>query len=173
MAMAVLKDLETNVGPLLANLNKTVQEVHGLLTEVRAQRLPEQAGQMAAAVAAQRFPERVGALLERADRMAAQVEGIIAGLAAGHGIAGKVLADDALAGDVAGMVADLKILTAELRRLAPQVPGLARQAGTTLDRADQVLDGVGRHWLLKDLVRPGDPAYATPSGVVAPVEAAP
>ena len=185
LAMAVLRDVKDNLGPMLVKITGLVDESHKLVAEIRAQRLPQQAGELVAALRERQVPQRLDALLERigliaasVERLAQQGEGIASdakrissGLAEGKGIAGKALTDERLAEDLAKLAGDLRAITAELRTAAPAAPALAEGAGTLLDEAQRLVDGLNRHWLLKSYTEPGSGARIVPPGIIDAPEA--
>lgn len=173
MAMSVLKKLDGNLQPMIDRVAGVLDETRGLLAEVRAQRLPERAAGMIDEVRAQHLPERVAALadrvarlMDRADRMAGDAEQLVGGLAAGKGIAGRVLSDEKLAADLAGIAADLRAITAEIRTIAPAAPGLVEGTRGLLDEVHRMVDGLSRHWLLRSYTGPAEPGRLEPSGAV-------
>lgn len=187
MAMAVLRDLEANLGPMMAAVTGLVSESRELVAEIRAQRLPQQAGEMIAGLRERQVPQRLDALLKRIEEIAARTQRLadlaegIAGdarritgnLAQGDGIAGRALSDPRLGADLAALVADLRAIMAEVRRAAPTAPGLAEGASTLLDEVQRLVDGLNRHWLLRAYTDPGTGEHIVPSGVLAPPEAKP
>lgn len=180
MASAVLRDLKDNLGPMLLSITGLVNESHELVAEVRAQKLPQQAGELIAGIRERQVPQRLDALLARIEAVAASAEGsatdirrITAGLADGKGVAGKALTDVQMGEDLAKLAGDLRAITAELRKAAPAAPALAEGAGTLLDEVQRLVDGLNRHWLLKGYTDPGSAERIAPSGIVAPPEARP
>lgn len=187
LAMAVLRDVQLNLGPMMASITGLVDESHKLVAEIRAQRLPQQAGELVAGLRERQVPQRLDALLARievisasVERLAQQGEGIATdakrisgGLAEGKGIAGKALTDQQLAEDLAKLAGDLRAITAELRKAAPAAPALAEGAGTLLDEVQRLVDGLNRHWLLKSYTEPGDGSRIVPPGIIDAPEAKP
>jgi hypothetical protein len=187
LAMAVLRDVKDNLGPMLVKITGLVDESHKLVAEIRAQRLPQQAGELVAGLRERQVPQRLDALLERigliaasVERLAQQGEGIASdakrisgGLAEGKGIAGRALTDQQLAEDLAKLAGDLRAITAELRTAAPAAPALAEGAGTLLDEVQRLVDGLNRHWLLKSYTEPGSGARIVPPGIIDAPEAKP
>lgn len=181
MVMHILRDLETNLDPLLKGTTSTLAESRGLLAEIRAQKLPDRAAGILDEVRASKLPERTVVILERvtaiatrADAIASEAEKLIAGLGAGKGLAGRVLADEKLAADLAGIVADLHAITGEVRSVAPAAPALVNGAQGLLDEVHRLVDGLSRHWLLRSYTGPVEPGRLDPSGAVeAPAGATP
>lgn len=185
LAMAVLRDVKDNLGPMMASITRLVDESQQLVAEVRAQRLPQQAGELVAGLRERQVPQRLDALLARieviaasVERLAQQGEGIAtdakrlsSGLAEGKGIAGKALTDERMAEDLAKLAADLRAITAELRKAAPAAPALAEGASTLLDEVQRLVDGLSRHWLLKSYTEPGDGSRIVPPGIIHAPEA--
>ncbi len=177
MAMHVLQDLEANLGPMMAALTGLVGESHELISEIRAQHLPQQAGAFVAGLAERQVPQRLDALLARIEAIAATTEAtaadakrIAAGLVEGKGIAGKALSDAKLGDDLAGLAADLRAITAELRKVAPTAPALADGTRNLLDEVQRLVDGLNRHWLLRAYTAPGDGERIVPPGIIAAPE---
>lgn len=180
MAMSVLRDVQKNLGPMMVAITGLVEESRQLVIEVRAQRLPQQAGELLAAVRERQVPQRLDALLARIEAIAATGEAVAAdvrrlssGLAEGKGIAGRALSDAQMADDLAKLTADLRAIAAELRKAAPAVPSLAEGGGALLDEVQRLVDGMNRHWLLRGYTEPGDGGRMAPSGIVQPPEAKP
>lgn len=180
MAMAVLKDLEGNLAPMMQSVTALLVESRALVGEVREQRIPQQAGAFIAAVNERQVPQRLDALLARvesiaasADAAAADARRITAGLAEGKGVAGRALNDQRLADDLVALAADLRAIGGELRKASPAAPALAEGAGTLLDEVKRLVDGLNRHWLLRSYTDPGDGERLVPSGLVEPLEATP
>jgi len=187
MATALLRDVKANLGPMMVAITGLVDESHKLVVEIRAQRLPQQAGELVAGLRERQVPQRLDALLARievlsasVERLAQQGEGIATdakrisgGLAEGKGIAGRALTDERLAEDLTKLAADLRAITAELRKAAPAAPALAEGAGTLLDEVQRMVDGLNRHWLLKSYTEPGDGARIVPPGIIDAPEAKP
>lgn len=178
MAMAVLRDLEANLGPLLAAARGMLTEGQAMIAEVRAQRLPQQAGELLNGLRDRRVAERLDALLARTEAIAAAAEAatadarrIAAAVAAGEGLAGRAINDARLGGDVAALAGDLRAITAELRRAAPALPSLAEGGTALLDEVQRLVDGLSRHWLLRAYAAPDDPGLVVPGGIVAPPSA--
>ncbi|MEK7415303.1 MAG: MlaD family protein [Planctomycetota bacterium] len=175
MAMAVLRDLESNLGPLMSSITALVNESRGMVVDVRSQRIPQQAGEFMASLKEQKVPERAAALLARAEQISAHMEGIAAaaerlatGLDQGRGLAGKALRDENLATDLTRLAHDLRAITAEIRRASPAIPQLTDNVGTLLTEVQRLVDGINRHWLLRSYTDIGDPTRLIPSGIVAP-----
>lgn len=180
MAVALLRDLQRNLGPMMAAITGLVEESRKLVAEVREQRLPQQAGELIAGMRERQVPQRLDALLARIEAIAATGEAVAAdvrrlgaGLAEGRGIAGKALTDQRFADDLARIVADLRAIAGELRRAAPAAPALAEGAGSLLDEVQRLVDGLNRHWLLRGYTEPGDGGRIAPAGIVQPPEAKP
>ena len=173
MAQRVLSALEANLGPMLSAITSLVTESRDLVKEIREQRLPQQAGELIAGVRERQVPQRLDALLARieviattAEAISADAKRLSAGVAAGQGIAGKALTDAKFAEDIAGLVADLRAISGELRKAAPTAPGLAEGAGNLLDEVQRLIDGLNRHWLLKSYVEPGSSERIVPPGII-------
>jgi len=125
------------------------------------------------------------------------VNGIVKGLEAGEGPAGKLLRDQAMAEEIEGAVRRVNELldqvnvimttvaeaTAPLPRMVDRIageledaPGLVYQTQATLQEVEALLNGLQRHWLLrrymeKDLRSPDlrvDPSVLVGAGGVAP-----
>jgi len=180
IAKKVLLAVEENLGPMMAGVTGLVTETRALVEEVRAQRLPQQAGELLAGMRERQVPQRLDALLARIETVATAAEAIAGdarrisgGLAEGRGLAGRALADDRLAADLTAIVADLRAITGELRSAAPTAPGLAEGAATLLDEVQRLVDGLNRHWLLKGYTEPGDGGRIAPPGIVEPPEVLP
>ncbi len=187
LAMAVLRDVKDNLGPMMVKISGLVEESHKLVAEIRGQRLPQQAGELIAALRERQVPQRLDALLARSEVIAASVgrlaqqsesiatdaKRISGGLAEGKGIAGRALTDERLAEDLAKLAGDLRAITAELRKAAPAAPALAEGAGTLLDEVQRLVDGLNRHWLLKSYTEPGDGSRIVPPGIIDAPEAKP
>jgi hypothetical protein len=190
MAQAVLRDLESNLGPMMSAITGLVQESRDLVKEIRAQQLPQQAGELIAGLRERQVPQRLDALLARVEALSVTVAAIAAtgqgiaddakqlsgGLVAGKGIAGKALSDEQFGTDLARLASDLQAITAELRKAAPTLPGLSEGAGTLLDEVQRLVDGLNRHWLMRSYTDPGNGERIMPNGVVDPppaVEAKP
>lgn len=180
MAMKVLFDLEANLGPMMASITGLVNESRSLVAEIRAQRLPQQAGELIAGIRERQVPQRLDALFARIESIAAIAEAaagdarrISAGLADGKGVAGKALSDVQMGEDLAKLASDLRAITTELRKAAPAAPALADGAGALLDEVQRLVDGLNRHWLLKGYTEPGSGGRIAPSGIVAPPEVRP
>lgn len=157
MVMSILRDLETNLAPLLTSVTATLNESRSLLAEVRAQKLPEQVSNLL---------ERTTAIAVRTNAITAEAEALIGGLRSGKGLAGRALADEKLASDVAGIVSDLHTILNELRNIAPAFPGLAEGGQGLIEDARRLLDGLSRHWLLRAYTTPPEPGRITPTGAV-------
>lgn len=180
MAMAVLRDLQNNLGPMMSSITGLVNESRSLVAEIRAQQLPQQAGELIAGIRERQVPQRLDALFVRIESIAATAEAaaadarrITAGLADGKGIAGKALSDVQMGEDLAKLASDLRAITAELRKAAPAAPALADGAGALLDEVQRLVDGLNRHWLLKGYTELGSGGRIAPSGIVAPPEVRP
>ena len=190
MAQAVLRDLESNLGPMMSAITGLVQESRDLVKEIRAQQLPQQAGELIAGLRERQVPQRLDALLGRIEALSVTVAAIATtgqgiaddakqlsgGLVAGKGIAGKALSDEQLGTDLARLASDLQAITAELRKAAPTLPGLSEGAGTLLDEVQRLVDGLNRHWLMRSYTNPGSDERIIPNGIVEPppmVEAKP
>jgi hypothetical protein len=182
MAQAVLRDLESNLGPMMSSITSLVQESRDLVKEIRAQQLPQQAGELIAGLRERQVPQRLDALLGRIETLSVTVAAIAmtgqsiaedakqlsGGLVAGKGIAGKALSDEQLGTDLARLVSNLQAITAELRKAAPTAPGLAEGAGTLLDETQRLVDGLNRHWLMRSYTNTGSDERIVPNGVVEP-----
>lgn len=175
MVMAVLRDLEANLDPLLKGITATLNESRGLLAEVRTQKLPERATGLLDDLRASKLPERTVVILDqataiakRAEAIANEAERLIGGLGAGKGLAGRVLADEKLAADLAGIVNDLHAIIGEVRKVAPAAPALAESGQALLEDARRLVDGLSRHWLLRAYTTPPEPGRIAPSGAVTP-----
>ena len=180
MAMKVLLDLQSNLGPMMIAITGLVTESRNLVAEVRAQQLPQQAGALIAGLRERQVPQRLDGLLTRIEAIAVLAEAtagdakrISGGLVEGKGVAGRVLSDVQLGDDLARLAGDLRAITAELRKAAPTAPALAEGAGTLLDEVQRLVDGLNRHWLLKSYTDPGSGAHIVPPGIIDAPEAKP
>jgi len=180
MAMVVLRDLQSNIGPMVRGITGLVEESRTLVSEIRTQRLPQQAGELIAGIRERQVPQRLDALLARIETIAtsselaaADVRRITGALAEGKGIAGKALTDAQLASDLTQIAGDLRAITAELRKAAPTAPALADGAGTLLDEVQRLVDGLNRHWLVKSYIEPGHAERLVPPGIIDAPEAKP
>lgn len=165
LAMSILQKVEANLQPMLARVGGVLDETQGLLQEIRAARLPERTGQLLDSVQAQRLPERSAELMQHAEHIATRAEQLLAGLGDGKGAAGRLLADEHLAADLAELAANLRAITGELRQATP---GLAEGAGSLVEQAQRLIDGLSRHWLLKGYTAPPEPGRLAPNGVLPP-----
>ncbi len=168
MAMAVLRDLESNIGPMVAGITGLTVESRALIAEIRAQRLPQQAGELITGLRERQVPQRLDALLARSEAMSADLQRLTSAMADGKGIVGRAVTDEALARDLAQVAGNLRAITDELARAAPAAPALTEGAETLLDETRRLVDGLNRHWLLRDEVGPANAGRVESSGIVAP-----
>jgi phospholipid/cholesterol/gamma-HCH transport system substrate-binding protein len=103
----------------------------------------------------------------------ANLEKITAGLEKGEGSAGKILRDPQMANDLKGIldkvnesldevkriVADVQRTTAQLPPMAQKVgsemddlPGLVLQTQETIRESERLIEGIQRHWLIRNYV---------------------
>ncbi|MCS6970896.1 MAG: hypothetical protein RMM29_07930 [Planctomycetota bacterium] len=180
IAKKVLMTVEQRLEPLLVAATETLTEARAALAELRAARLPEQTGALLAEVRQRRLIERLETVLLRAEAIAGSVQnlasdaqGLVRGLGEGRGTAGRVLVDERLAQDLAGIASDIKAITGELRRAAPTAPALAEGAESLLDDVQRLVDGLRRHWLLRAYLEPRAEGRLESAGIVAAPELAP
>lgn len=180
IAKQVLLTVDRRLDPLLAAATDLLTETRQMVAELRAARLPEQAGAVLGELRERALLARLDALLQRAEAVAGQVQAIAAeterlarGLNEGRGLAGRVIADERLAADLSAIVAELKAISVELRRAAPAAPGLAQGAESLLADVQRLVDGLERHWLLRPFVSAPAEGRLDPPGIVAPPEGRP
>lgn len=190
IAQQLLNQVREAIIPLLGQIRLTAEEYGALASDLRSPEgsIMKFAGNL----------EQISANLKSGEgplmKILADLQVISSGLKNGEGTAGKLLRDPATADEVNRILRDLgkqvgdsitqvqKILddvkrtTAQLPPMAAKVgreaddlPGLVLQVQQTLRESERLIDGIQRHWLLREYVpQPRPTELIPPSDVTAP-----
>jgi phospholipid/cholesterol/gamma-HCH transport system substrate-binding protein len=125
----------------------------------------------------------LGETRQRLDQITVRLENMAAGVEAGKGTVGKLIADTALAdeaqkllaraneamSELQGVVTNLNVAAARLPEItdavadeAKDLPGLVRQTQTSMRELERLVEALQRHWLLRKYVNQTNPPPPRP-----------
>ncbi len=155
VARSLLDEVHEHVAPVLEDTHRTIRQF----------------GTLAATL--QDESENLHlALLHLRDSLA-NIERITAGVDKGKGTAGKILRDPAIAGEIEtglkrvnqslkeleAVIKDLKQTSSQLPRVVKKVdsgidriPGLAGRLQDSLEESDRLIEGLQKHWIIRDYI---------------------
>lgn len=123
------------------------------------------------------------------DQLIKRLDGVVAGVEQGKGAAGKLLTDPALADDLQtildkgnlsmdqlqDILKDVQATSAHLSAVgealaveAGDLPGLVLQTQQTLHEMEKLIEGIERHWLIRNYIEQREPNTRIPPSEVAP-----
>jgi len=125
----------------------------------------------------------LGETRQRLDQLTVRMENMAAGVEAGKGTVGRLIADTALAdeaqnllaraneamSELQGVVTNLNVAAARLPEItdavadeAKDLPGLVRQTQTSMRELERLVEALQRHWLLRKYVNQTNPPPLRP-----------
>jgi len=125
----------------------------------------------------------LGETRQRLDQITVRMENMAAGVEAGKGTVGRLIADTALAdeaqnllaraneamSELQGVVTNLNVAAARLPEItdavadeAKDLPGLVRQTQTSMRELERLVEALQRHWLLRKYVNQTNPPPLRP-----------
>jgi len=136
-----------------------------------------------------RLGTNLGESRQHLDQLIGRLDGIVAGVEQGKGIAGKLLTDPALADDLKtildkgnvsmdqlqGILKDVQLAGNNLSAVsealaieAKDLPGLVLQTQQTLHELERLIEGIERHWLIRNYIEQRHPNTRIPPSEVVP-----
>ena len=126
---------------------------------------------------------------QQLNQLIARVDGLVAGVEQGKGVAGKLLTDPAVADELKaildkgnasmdqlqGILKDVQVAGTDLSAVsealaveAKDLPGLVMQTQETLHELERLIEGIERHWLIRKYIEQRQPNTRIPPSEAVP-----